>query len=128
VTIAKVIARSSLRAIAFVSTPLRSVSTHIHRPYCADGHIRLSSLGRCSVVALRLSLLGRRCGRLRSRQNSAALRFGTHIHRPYSRRYRVGCNVVLAYAVDIHWSRAAAKYLFSIIYSLLSIISGEINI
>jgi hypothetical protein len=28
-----VVARSTLRAIAFVSTPLRSVSTHIHRPY-----------------------------------------------------------------------------------------------
>jgi hypothetical protein len=27
---------------------------------------------------------GRRCGRLRSRKNSAALRFSAHIHRPYS--------------------------------------------
>jgi hypothetical protein len=34
----------------------------------------------------------RRCGRLRSRQNSAALRFFAHIHRPYSRRCRVGCD------------------------------------
>jgi hypothetical protein len=31
-----------------------------------------------------LSSRGRRCGRLRSRKNSAALRFHAHIHRPYS--------------------------------------------
>jgi hypothetical protein len=43
------------------------------------------------LLYLLLSTLGRRCGRLRSRQNSAALRFDTHIHRPYSRRCRVGC-------------------------------------
>jgi hypothetical protein len=36
------------------------------------------------VVAIRLSSRGRRCGRLRSRKNSAALRFSVHIHRPYS--------------------------------------------
>jgi hypothetical protein len=30
-----VVALSSLRAITFVSTPLRSVPTHIHRPYSA---------------------------------------------------------------------------------------------
>jgi hypothetical protein len=30
-----------------------------------------------------LSSHGRRCGRLRSRKNSAALRFFAHIHRPY---------------------------------------------
>jgi hypothetical protein len=41
---------------------------------------------------LRRNSHGRRCGRLRSRQNSATLRFHAHIHRPYSRRYRVGCD------------------------------------
>jgi hypothetical protein len=31
-----VVARSSLRAITFVITPLRSFQTHIHRPYFVD--------------------------------------------------------------------------------------------
>jgi hypothetical protein len=35
---------------------------------------------------LRRNSRGRRCGRLRSRQNSAALRYSAHIHRPYSAR------------------------------------------
>jgi hypothetical protein len=33
-----VVTLSSLRAITFVSTPLRSVATHIHRPYTLRGH------------------------------------------------------------------------------------------
>jgi hypothetical protein len=52
---------------------------------CSVVDARSSMLGRrCSVVDARSSMLGRRCGRLRSRKNSAALRFYTHIHRPYS--------------------------------------------
>jgi Fe-S-cluster-containing hydrogenase component 2 len=38
-----VAALSSLRAITFVSTPLRSVPTHIHRPYSVDVPIILSA-------------------------------------------------------------------------------------
>jgi hypothetical protein len=54
-----VAARSSLRAITFVSTPLRSVPTHIHRPYSVcrphprSSPFRLSSTS--VVVHIRLS-------------------------------------------------------------------------
>jgi hypothetical protein len=42
-------------------------------------------------LSIFMSSRGRRCRRLRSRQNSAALRFCTHIHRPYCVDVPVHC-------------------------------------
>jgi hypothetical protein len=81
-------AQSSLRAITFVqhSAALRFVLTSIAPTRAAIASVAMSSTcgRRSSVVAagdyVRATL---RCAP-----------FCTHIHRPYSRRYRVGCNVV----------------------------------
>jgi hypothetical protein len=43
---------------------------------------------------------GRRSGRLRSRQNSAALRFNAHIHRPYCVDVHIRCSSSVAAAGD----------------------------
>jgi hypothetical protein len=77
--IAMVVVRSTLRAIAFTKK-LR------YAPFFRSHPSPLLTPFRRPFRQLRWSSRGRRCGRLRSRKNSAALRFSVHIHRPYSRR------------------------------------------
>jgi hypothetical protein len=75
--------------------------------FCAGCRVIVaqSSHGHRTIVARSLRGLsrGRRCGRLRSRKNSAALRFYAHIHRPYTvRRPHPQSSTLFATPLDVH--------------------------